>query len=83
MRRWLAGLVLLAATGVGCFSPRQPVCAFSCATEPHACPANYQCGDDGICHRDGVNDDGATCPLDDTSDAGTGGEAGFADAAMQ
>jgi hypothetical protein len=44
----------LAAAAAACFSPREPACAFSCATDG-ACPASYVCGSDGLCHRaDGV-----------------------------
>ncbi|HEY2900532.1 MAG TPA: hypothetical protein VGL59_08150 [Polyangia bacterium] len=55
MRRWrwvLAALAVLAAAGAtACFSPHQPGCAFSCTIPPHACPADYTCGSDGLCHR--------------------------------
>jgi hypothetical protein len=54
----VAVAALLAALVAGCFSPRQPPCAFSCATPPHSCPSQYACADDGFCHRD---DDSGTC----------------------
>jgi hypothetical protein len=44
--------VLLAATLPACFNPEQPACAFSCVTAPHACPPNYACQSDGLCHND-------------------------------
>lgn len=44
---------------VGCFTPLQPPCAFSCAVD-HLCPAGYACGDDGFCHRP---DDPGACLL--------------------
>jgi hypothetical protein len=57
MRRGVAPLALvlvLGALAVACFSPREPACAFSCATDG-LCPASYTCGSDGLCHRaDGV-----------------------------
>jgi hypothetical protein len=46
-----AALALLAMIALGCFSPRQPECAFSCVSDG-LCPAAYHCGDDGLCHRD-------------------------------
>ena len=58
-----------AAIAAGCFSPQQPGCAFSCANPPHACPASYECGDDGFCHRsDGLG----YCNLGASTDAAAG-----------
>lgn len=54
---WLLALFSLFS---GCFSPRQPACAFACVAPPHSCPSGYTCGNDGICHSD--NNQGE-CPL--------------------
>jgi hypothetical protein len=67
-------LVLLAAAAVaalpGCFSPRQPACAFSCATDG-LCPGDYHCADDGLCHRDDGQGMCTLAPqLDAAQDAG-------------
>jgi hypothetical protein len=73
MRRWLLGLGLLVlggTTGLACFAPRQPACAFSCADEPHLCPSGYSCADDGFCHRDQGT---GVCTL--LADAGRDGDA--------
>jgi hypothetical protein len=43
-------LVLTALGGAACFSPKEPACAFSCATDG-LCPTAYACGADGLCHR--------------------------------
>jgi hypothetical protein len=81
MRRslWLMSMVALAfaAGAAGCFSPTQPACAFSCATDG-LCPAAYTCRSDGLCHRAdgkgvcllGPDDAGAAT---DTAANGTGG----------
>jgi hypothetical protein len=45
---WLA--LVLFALGGACFSPKEPACAFSCATDG-LCPTSYACGSDGLCHR--------------------------------
>jgi hypothetical protein len=55
----VALLVLLAAAATACFSPREPACAFSCATDGK-CPTSYVCGSDGLCHR---ADDAGACLL--------------------
>lgn len=72
-------LVAVAVGGVGltaCFSPQQPGCAFSCATDG-LCPPGYSCRTDNLCHRDdgqgicnlgGVTGDAAL----DGADAGDG-----------
>jgi len=62
LRPALAFLLLAAA---GCYSPRQPACAFSCI-EDGACPAGYSCQADGVCHRDG---DQGTCAIPSQIDA--------------
>jgi hypothetical protein len=55
------GLLLGAlAVAAACFSPREPACAFSCATDGR-CPTSYACGSDGLCHRE---DDAGVCLLD-------------------
>ena len=48
-RPWL---VLTVCMTIGaCFSPKEPACAFSCATDG-LCPTAYTCGSDGLCHRE-------------------------------
>jgi len=77
-RALCAALLLAAAALAGCFSARQPPCAFSCAADG-VCPAGYSCGTDGICHHD---DDTGTCDISAQLDAGGAGAAdGGADAA--
>jgi hypothetical protein len=49
-RVWLGVALGLTLLGASCFSPQQPGCAFSCATDG-VCPAAYTCGSDGLCHR--------------------------------
>ncbi len=59
----LSTLALALATGLaagGCFSLKEPACAFSCQQPPHRCPESYACGTDGLCHRNGAT---ATCGL--------------------
>jgi hypothetical protein len=46
-----------------CFSPNQPVCAFSCA-EAGVCPDGYTCGTDKFCHKNGAT---GVCSLDDAA----------------
>jgi hypothetical protein len=75
--RLVVVLLVGAAASPGCFDPRQPGCAFSCATDG-MCPASYRCADDGLCHRD---DGQGSCMLlpqidaaqDAGSEAGTDG----------
>ena len=74
-RSLLAALVLVAAALAGCFSARQPPCAFSCAADG-LCPTGYSCGTDGVCHHD--NDPGA-CDIPGQIDAGGAGDAGADD----
>ena len=62
MSRGATGLglaILLAGLATACFSPKEPACAFSCATDG-TCPPSYSCGDDGLCHR---ADGAGTCLL--------------------
>ena len=47
----LALLLAACAGTTGCFSPRQPVCAFSCVDDG-VCPSGYSCAADGLCHTD-------------------------------
>ena len=62
-------LVLGAGAGVaGCFSLKEPPCAFTCVEAQHRCPERYTCGDDGLCHREGAT---AMCGLTSPFDAGT------------
>jgi hypothetical protein len=72
--RFLLVLALAAAAAPGCFDPRQPGCAFSCAADG-LCPAAYHCADDGLCHRD---DGQGFCSLPPQNDAAqdAGSEAG-------
>ena len=61
----LALLLAACAGTTGCFSPRQPACAFSCV-EDGVCPSGYSCAADGLCHRD---DGQGTCDLPSQIDA--------------
>lgn len=58
-RRWLSAslfalgplaAVLLFAR---CFNPSLPTCSYRCDTESRACPAEYECRSDSICHLKG------------------------------
>lgn len=56
----VAGLALaLAVAAAACFSPQQPACAFSCGPAG-ACPADFTCASDNLCHR---NDGHGLCLL--------------------
>jgi hypothetical protein len=77
--------LLAVAAAAGCYSPKQPACAFSCVDDG-ICPAGFTCQSDGVCHRD---DSQGTCTIRSQSDAGdasadgsddTGGGDGGADA---
>jgi hypothetical protein len=74
-------LLLLGLTG--CFSPKQPACAFSCADDG-ICPAGYSCQADRVCHRDDDPDGACVIPPQqiDGSDApvADGGAADAGDA---
>ena len=63
----LTRALLLAAllAPAGCYSPRQPPCAFSCADDG-VCPSGFTCGTDGVCHRD---DSTGTCDIPSQVDA--------------
>ena len=61
----LALLLAACAGTTGCFSPRQPGCAFSCVDDV-VCPSGYSCAADGLCHRD---DGQGTCGLPSQVDA--------------
>jgi hypothetical protein len=67
-RFWLVLLLATSIWGGACFSPKEPACAFSCATDG-LCPTSYTCGSDGLCHRD----DGKGVCLLGPDDAGDGG----------
>jgi hypothetical protein len=67
--RLLLVLAVAAAAAPGCFDPRQPDCAFSCAADG-LCPAAYHCADDGLCHRD---DGQGFCSLPPQNDAAQDG----------
>jgi hypothetical protein len=62
-------LVVAVSAATGCFSPRQPPCAFSCADDG-LCPTGYTCQADGVCHRD---DSQGTCDIPSQIDAGDAG----------
>ena len=64
MLRGILGAGLFAALA-GCYSPPEPDCGFTCGPS-NACPADYTCASDHICHRDGFE---GTCPAR-TADAG-------------
>ena len=68
LRRLVLALVGTAALW-GCFSPRQPACAFSCVADG-ICPTGYSCAADGLCHR--VDAQGI-CDLPPQTDAGSDG----------
>ena len=73
LRRLLLPTLLAALVATAsCYSPRQPVCAFSCADDG-LCPTGFTCGSDGICHRD---DSQGTCTIPSQIDAGDAGDAG-------
>jgi hypothetical protein len=57
----LALLAALTAVAAACFSPQKPACAFACGPGG-ACPAEYTCASDGLCHR--ADDQGGQCDLD-------------------
>lgn len=67
----VAALLVLASSAIvaGCFDPRRPGCAFSCAGD-RRCPEGYLCGDDGLCHRE---DGQGTCDLPPQNDAALDG----------
>jgi hypothetical protein len=68
-------LLLAIIAAPGCFSPRTPPCAFSCA-EDGLCPAGYTCQTDGVCHRD---DSQGVCDIPSQVDAGDAGADGPSD----
>ncbi len=47
----LTGLLVSLLTA--CFNPPADAVLFACTPEAPDCPADYSCGDDGCCHRDG------------------------------
>jgi hypothetical protein len=66
----------------GCFSLREPPCAFSCVQPPHLCPDQYTCQADGLCHRNGaVGVCTSTPPGDAGVEAAEGGDADAVDTA--
>ena len=62
--------LLAVAAAVGCYSPKQPACAFSCVDDG-VCPAGFTCQADGVCHRD---DSQGTCTIPSQIDAGDAGD---------
>lgn len=92
MRGWKALSVAAAVLGLlllpRCFSPALPDCSYRCFGSEPACPDEYECRDDGYCHRQGT---ATTCPFSDMrqqdlrrpadlSSAGDGGDGGTDDA---
>jgi hypothetical protein len=65
--RLALGLLLAALATAACFSPKEPVCAFSCATDG-VCPSSYTCGSDGLCHRPDAAGICLLDPVDASSD---------------
>lgn len=61
------------ASSPGCFDPKLPDVAFQCG-ENDECPEDYECRDDGCCHRIGspLDDHGPCAP---EPDAGTTADA--------
>lgn len=58
----LLPLLLLSAgalTTARCFSPDLPACAYICAATAPRCPDQYECRDDGYCHKRGSTE---ACP---------------------
>jgi hypothetical protein len=51
-RTWILAIYLANAA---CYAPAQPDCGFVCG-EGGACPDDYFCATDGICHRNGTPD---------------------------
>ena len=68
---WIFAVGFSLATVAGCYSPPKPACAFSCLKAERLCPKDYECGDDGLCHRTDAPAT-ATCSLDPAIDAGAG-----------
>lgn len=52
--------VLLVATG--CFDPSIPAIAFVCGASEPRCPSDFECRNDGCCHR--IGSAGPSCVLD-------------------
>jgi hypothetical protein len=48
----LLGLLLFAR----CFSPSLPTCSYRCDTAERACPPEYECRSDAICHLKGSSE---------------------------
>ncbi|HSD90306.1 MAG TPA: Ig-like domain-containing protein [Kofleriaceae bacterium] len=46
-------LLLTVSLTAACYSPPEPDCGFFCGPGS-ACPADYHCAHDGVCHRDGA-----------------------------
>jgi len=49
------GAALVAALGLSyaaCYAPAEPVCGFRCGPN-NACPDDYACAGDGVCHLNG------------------------------
>lgn len=54
-------LLLTVSLTAACYSPPEPDCGFFCGTGS-ACPSDYHCGRDGVCHRDGTPETLACAP---------------------
>ena len=46
-------LLLSVSLTAACYSPPEPDCGFFCGAGS-ACPSDYHCAADGVCHRDGA-----------------------------
>jgi hypothetical protein len=69
----IALLAGLAAVGAACFSPQKPACAFACGPGG-ACPDDYVCASDGLCHRQDESA-GGHCDLDPVNGSAPDGAA--------
>jgi hypothetical protein len=67
----LLAFAALSISLTGCFTPRNPPCAFTCVSSGNLCPDGYACGTDGLCHRAGADD---VCGFTSPYDAGSDGD---------
>lgn len=49
----LGGSLLGVLVFARCFSPSLPTCSYRCDTPERACPPEYECRSDAICHLKG------------------------------
>jgi len=69
------GVALAAALGAfyaGCYAPAEPACGFRCGPN-NACPDDYACAGDGVCHRNGSQPD-LVCLTPDAAPGDTPGD---------